>query len=79
MLFDEQLQPCQGKAQSPRAKMSADISKKKSRSLEEGLRGISREPPAKIWILQILPLLDFISWGTEVVGLVQALDMLSMC
>lgn len=59
--------------------MAAEISKKSS-GPEEGLRGTTREPPTKIWILQIPALLGFI-WGgeIEVVGLVQAVDVLSMC
>lgn len=60
--------------------MAAEISKKSS-GPEKGLRGTTREPPTKIWILQIPPLLGFIGGGgeIEVVGLVQAVDVLSMC
>lgn len=58
--------------------MAAEISKKSS-GPEKGLRGTTGEPPTKIWILQIPPLLGFIWGGIEVVGLVQAVDVLSMC
>jgi len=54
-------------------------SPKKSYAPEEGPRGTSRELPTKIWILHIPLLLGLISWGMEVVGLVEATDVLSMC